>query len=573
MVMKKNLLTFFLHRGKLCANFLSLAVMILAAFFWSIEAQEANAGERYGFSGSAAAGPVENIKCGFPQVLQAHSPENRKMLLRLQENRISAASFEQVYISPLGFFRIYYDTTGYNAIPLYDRDGNGTPDYLEFVAGSFDHAWVVEVDSLGFKAPPDSSGNARTQYPIYCRRLGFYGQTWLDYEIENLPGSNYVTFIEINTRFDNIVTYPGVTDPIVRDSMAIAVTAAHEFNHALQSGYRLWPENDSFFDLWFIESSATYMEEVVAEEVNDYLQYLEAYLSRTRLPLDESTGGYADYGKVVLEIMLGKLYGSDITRKIWAEIKNLRALPALEKVLDESGTDLAREIRRLSLWVHFTGNYAFGNMYFPDAALFPSPDRKTAGSFLDSGGLLITDSLPRLSFQWYFSPVTALRPQQVLLKPGLESPAASLTSIFVNPVDNRHIQFPAAVAFSLPFLPENSIIPFAVINSYRTGMLNFDYDLISRPSVSEGNETIAVYPQPLRLTKSSPYLKFDNLSPNTEIYIFSSNGFLIKTLYTTATSLVWDVRNSEGKQLSSGVYIYRIVSEGEEKTGKFAIVQ
>ena len=221
---------------------------------------------------------------------------------KLQELKLTPSQYSFVHFSPSGHFKIYYDTTGIIAIPDYDRDQNGIPDYLEFVAKSFDLAWSIEIDSLGFNPPPDSSGNFRTVYPVYCRLLSVYGQTLLEYEIPSRPNVNYVTYIEINTRF-SFVNYPNVTDPIIRDSMAIAVTAAHEFNHALQTGYRLWPDDEFFHDIWFIESSATFMEEVVATEVNDYLLYLDDYFRRAHQPLDQSSGGLDDYGKVVLEIL------------------------------------------------------------------------------------------------------------------------------------------------------------------------------------------------------------------------------------------------------------------------------
>ncbi|MBN2366497.1 MAG: hypothetical protein EH225_11190 [Calditrichaeota bacterium] len=515
---------------------------------------------------------TQNIKCGFPEMLQAHTPGNQKKLNRLLENRLDAIDFDRVYISPAGFFRIYYDTEGINAIPIYDRDLNGIPDYLEFVGKSFDRAWILEIDSLGFKPPPDSTGNPRVQYPVFCRRLGFYGQTWLEYEIPALPGINYVTFIEINTNFEDI-SYPGITDPIVRDSMAIAVTAAHEFNHALQSGYRLWGENDFFYDLWFIESSATYMEEVVAGEVNDYLQYLDYYLGNTLLPLDESTGGYEDYGKVVLEIMLGDLYGRDITRRIWAESVERRAFPALEKILIESGTDIESEFQRLALWLNFTGRRTIPGRYFPDAKWFPSVNRKMAESFQDFETVLLVDSLPRLSFQWYYAAVNTGVPQHLLLSARNSAPARNLSSTFVNPVDNSFLRYSAAIPFELPFLTENSVVSLGVVNTFDEGSSFFSFDLRSRPLINQENENVVVFPQPLKITVSDPYLKFKNLPRDAEIHIYSGNGFLLKSLRSESSQIAWDLRNSQGDLLGSGVYLFRVVSKVKETSGKFIIIQ
>jgi hypothetical protein len=204
------------------------------------------------------------IKCGFPVILEAAASQDASVTALLKQRRLEMVQqLTETYLSPSGHFLIHYETSGSNAIPSYDRDGNGTPDYLEFVAKSFDRAWEVEIDSLEFNIPPDSTGAPHTMYPVYCHLIPYYGVTNF---FDPLPGSpdvfRFNSHIEINTDF-SFVSYPDITnDPIVRDSLAIAVTAAHEFNHALQLGYHIWFRNNiisvnNAIDLWFIESSAT----------------------------------------------------------------------------------------------------------------------------------------------------------------------------------------------------------------------------------------------------------------------------------------------------------------------------
>src|ERR1700761_7524802 len=40
--------------------------------------------------------------------------------------------------SKAGFFRVHYQRSGRNAVPLEDRDRDGTPDYVNRVADDFD---------------------------------------------------------------------------------------------------------------------------------------------------------------------------------------------------------------------------------------------------------------------------------------------------------------------------------------------------------------------------------------------------------------------------------------------------
>ncbi len=514
-----------------------------------------------------------NVKCGFPVILQANSPGNLPLLHRLQFYSITNQNLDQIYYSPSGHIEIHYTIEGFDAIPQYDRNENGIPDYLEFVAFSFDRAWLIEIDSLGFKPPPDSSGHDRSVYPVYCRRLSVYGQTWLDYEIPSLPGNNYVTYIEINTNFNNIVTYPGVPDPAIRDSMAIAITAAHEFNHALQCGYRIWPENDSSYDLWYIESSATYMEEIVAPEVNDYLQYLDDYFNSTRLPLDQSSGSYSDYGKVVLEIMLGKLFGATIVRQVWTEIQVRRALPALQKVLVLKDTDLRTEWRRFALWMHFTADFADSGRYFPDAALYPPVITYPAAEISDSQTILTSDSLARLSFQWYSTAASNSLPVGVFLKADEKTPAAELFSHFIDPENGVPFSVSATVFYRLPFTVNNQNLYFGIVNTWPEGNSYSGYQLITRPAMIAEQTQIAVYPQPLKVSENQPFLNFQNLPAGSKIYIFSSNGFLLNTLTASSSIISWDLKTRYGNFVGSGVYLYRIISDQEEKSGKFIIVK
>ena len=46
------------------------------------------------------------------------------------------------------------------------------------------------------------------------------------------------------------------------------------------------------------------------------------------------------------------------------------------------------------------------------------------------------------------------------------------------------------------------------------------------------------------------------------VYLSDGNG-----------GLLWDTRNSAGELVSSGIYVYYIISNGETKTGKLAIVR
>jgi len=512
-------------------------------------------------------------KCGFPFMLEAYFSANRELYEHLQLFKMTSTQFDSVTFSPSGRFKIYYQVEGIHAIPDYDRDLNGTPDYLEFVGRSFDRAWQIEIDSLGFNPPRDSSGYFREIYPVYCRLLRDYGITILDYEIPSLPEFNFVTYTEININYD-FINYPGVTDPIVRDSMAIAITAAHEFNHASHSGYRIWTENNDVLDLWFIESSATYMEEVVSPEVNDYVQYLDYYFQRTNQPLDQSSGGLEDYGKVVLEIMLGERYFPQIMRYTWEKILEYRALPALDNVLQSLQTSFSAEFSLLSAWLYFTNERSVSGRYFPDGELFPSPRFKAAVAVQERKTVLINDSLPGNSFQWYFSSLEIDSALQLYLRALKGSVASDLNATLIPPPGIEFIQFPASISTPIEIASSQTAMPFGIVNSNMNSGNFYHFEMISNPINPVSSTDIRVFPQPFLLSNSQEYLQFDQVPENANLSIFNSQGNHIITLTGNPGTqrVIWDLKNSQGNRVGSGVYMYYVNSPEIQYQGKFVVI-
>lgn len=95
------------------------------------------------------------------------------------------------------------------------------------------------------------------------------------------------------------------------------------------------------------------------------------------------------------------------------------------------------------------------------------------------------------------------------------------------------------------------------------------------------NLNVIVYPNPYK-----PYdgdsttgyagsgIIFDGLTKDVKIRIFTISGRLVREIdITTDGSFQYDVRNDEGEELASGVYIYIITNGREISKGKFAIIR
>ena len=210
------------------------------------------------------------------------------------ENLFTPTAF--TYDSPGGKFRLTYETTGPNAVPPADNNGNGVPDFVEWVASYFDYSWAFEIDTLGFLPPPIGTG----KYQIGFQEMNAYGYTAVV--------SGQLTRIVMHRNF---IGFPPNQDPEGNVKGAAKVTAAHEFKHATQIMYNYWNE-----PAWFIELDATWMEDIAYDYVNDYYNYIVTIGSPFTSPghsLDAGDG-YEDCNWM---IFLGEKFDVNINRRIW----------------------------------------------------------------------------------------------------------------------------------------------------------------------------------------------------------------------------------------------------------------
>jgi hypothetical protein len=89
-------------------------------------------------------------------------------------------------------------------------------------------------------------------------------------------------------------------------------------------------------------------------------------------------------------------------------------------------------------------------------------------------------------------------------------------------------------------------------------------------------KAVVVYPNPFRPREAKDYvLKFIGLTDDVEITIFTVSGDVVwnKHFRYSGGGATWDGRNSQGKEVSSGLYIYQVTNEdGEKFTGRISVL-
>jgi hypothetical protein len=153
------------------------------------------------------------------------------------------------------------------------------------------------------------------------------------------------------------------------------VTAAHEYNHVLQFNY------DTSQDTWMFESTATWMEDRVYTDVNDYIQYLTPWSTMTYVPLTYFAPGddplnVKVYGDVVWNRWLQTHFGDDTIRNAWAASRTTKpkgfAPAAYNTSLNAKGSDF---FTSFSVFAADTAEWRAANTPFAEGVTFPDIDR------------------------------------------------------------------------------------------------------------------------------------------------------------------------------------------------------
>jgi hypothetical protein len=509
---------------------------------------------------------ADNGRCGFP--LMAEISVHWENLTDIQKEHVAtqlkAPTMQNSILSPMGYFRIHYDTSGTHRVDPVDTGGNGIPDYIDSVAAVFDYVWEFEVDILGYDPPGSAalleSGTANGLYNVYVQNLGsqYYGYTaWnqTDRIERNTAAPTYNTYIVINTRFEGFYT-TGIN--------ALRVTAAHEFHHAVQlAGYGFWSS-----EIFFYEITSTWMEDVVYPGINDYYQYLPSVFSANTYtsPFYDSAS-IRMYGRALWGHMMARRYGRDIMRRKWELLRHVSPLRAIQQALAEVDASFEQELAEFNMWLFYTGHRARPDKYFPKGEEYPVLQLKSSPVF-HSGHTVISANDVRSQTLHFHSVVTEQGDTLFFLISNVNTSRNSDNQWFNLIVSDARIQSGSMRTESgLWYLLEGD-----TLSHWR--VLAFETD---DPVIAGG---IKIFPNPFVLP-SAPSVSFVIEEPrgDVELYIYTSSMRLIRrdafeTVEQLGRTIVrWDGRDDRGDYVSSGIYIYVLRTENNTTKGSFTVIR
>jgi hypothetical protein len=278
---------------------------------------------------------------------------------------------------------------------------NHIPDWIDKTKSVMNVVWNKEVNQYNYGAPKGDGnsgshhgGNPNPKIDIFIQdvgRQGLYG-----YCTSDDPKIQTQNNISAYCVFDD--DFSKKQFPRIHGVSALKVTAAHEFNHAIQFKY------DAFEDLWFLEATATNMEADVYPAIHDNYQYFRASpLSKTTplKPIDQwEDGGLNQYGSWIFFRFLAEYFSSPgvhpaptapnpaFVHEIWMDakaqpgtIKGLEySTQAIETFLGNHGETFR------SVFRHFGVANAAPAAWYKDGALFNTrAGQKYGVSTVDAG--------------------------------------------------------------------------------------------------------------------------------------------------------------------------------------------
>jgi|GEM_PF-2465620 len=265
-----------------------------------------------------------------------------------------------VYDTPEGHFKIFYDTKGPNSSSLA---------YAQQLGGFLETSWSHEVTTLGFQSP-DLGSDGKVEVYILELGSGLFGLADPD------------GFLEINR---DMSWAPPNDDPAGDSTGALKVTAAHEFFHLVQfaSTSSLGRSGES----WWLESSATFMEDEVFDAVNDYRNYLGGFYNSTQVTIDSIDGGYET---VLINKLLKEKFSGGDSRIVKEVLEGLGVFTSTEEamgsVLGTRGSSLADGFKHFALWNFMTGS-RYDSSFYEEGSAYP-----TFANFQDNHSLSSTNT-------------------------------------------------------------------------------------------------------------------------------------------------------------------------------------
>ncbi len=535
----------------------SVAVIALIA---SMLSPGVAAGAEHGPRSEALRAPSD--KCGLAYRLAERAMAGREELPAIMVESAARLAAQKERI--IGAFRLTYDTAGADAPAMLDRDGERIPgsheEFVDSAGAILNDVYAYQTGVLGYLDPIQPG---QGPYLVNIFQNSYYGETVPGARIGFSTPARYLTHMNIDNDFRSFYS-SGMN--------GLRVTVAHEFFHAIQFGsYGYWSS-----DLYFMELTSTWMEDVVYDGVNDYYQYLRGpgspggYAARGHFAKPDfslvRTDGLTEYSRAILGKFIEKQYSPGVIRRAWELVPTRIAVDALDAALAEAGSSFREAFLQWCVWNADTGPDADTVAHYPEGREYP---RVLSNAVVDymSPGRSISGTIGTTSSTYY--PVTVR--------------GAGMSVIVAN---LRTAGAPSTVSFRYDMADAGD----ASFKRLSNGL----YVRLDVPDPSNWS-TIETAPALVAGVTAAPNPFVDGESRALDFYIpgTARPASVILTVLGVGMERVfhgplgvrddlssafvqvaeWRPADAFSRPLASGVYVYVLTVDGADHTGKFSVIR
>ncbi|MFC1683125.1 MXAN_6640 family putative metalloprotease [Candidatus Zixiibacteriota bacterium] len=503
---------------------------------------------------------------------------------------VPAAFFD----SPGGHFRIWYVTSTSDSPELVYSHGDSIPDWIHLCAQVFDQVWETEIDLMGYRSPPadgswygDEDYGGDSRYDVYVENLDrhyVYGYTQSEFFVPSVAPHAATSYIVVDNDYSSGI-YP------TRDESGLMVTAAHELFHAVHFAY------DALEDRYFMEITATWMEDMVYDDINDYYNYLSSSRNRSIFGDPELSlttfDGFHEYSSCVWAHYLSERFGSRIIREIWQGCIEGNSLGATEVALGLRISDLASAVNEFAVWNYFTNLRADTINFYDEGDNYPAvrvyPDNQHANYPVQVESV---SHPPEPLGASYIQLLPQETPGGLRIKLNGEPGVLWKATLVGDGSQNEVIQVPIdgfghGEAQLLNWSTYSSVALVVTPVALSGSAVQFDYQAVPDSTLTQPQELATSlgqnYPNPVTEGRTVIPVTIGR-GVRSSLNIFTVDGQLVRQFdwgYLPAGQYYgpdletgeWDCTNAEGKRVSAGVYLYQLQAGDVVETRKMVVVR
>ena len=286
---------------------------------------------------------------------------------------------------------VYYESTHFRTVFDLSYESNTSITLAHSYLDTAELSWSQTVEVLGFKEPRNTDTK---KIDIYFGNHSVARDTnnsidTISTFIDEYSLAGYAWYY-ISDRTPYFVMNTKLTEDQFK------VTISHEFFHTVQYAYFIddaLTDTKFYKNIWWLEATATLMEDEVYDTINDYIRFLDPFFENSHYSFELQDGSH-EYAMVIFAKYIREKYGFQIIKDSLSIIETSAEDVGYFEILDnlliqDYNSNMQVSINEFAKWV------VNADVYFEEGDLYPPLKNFTPAerSVIGKGGIKVVDNL------------------------------------------------------------------------------------------------------------------------------------------------------------------------------------